>query len=659
MNRRKTSGGQAIVLVTLGLFAMCGMMGLAVDMGWSFYVHKQAQTAADAAALGAVQEAFKRLGGNGAIVSAFDCSTSGTGTTQVDCRTTAVNCSVVAGTTSNLNNGCQYALKNGFDWTSSRQNVTIQSNDGLLANLPPTAPGVVNITYWVTVRAVQTVPQLFSSIGRNTEGTISAVATAAIAGSVGPGSFYGMNRKGDCTNSSDGPHCGADIITSPGGGGGGNLTCPGSSIQGQVCAPAGILLSSSCNSVQPGICDDGVAGTGTGQGVASSSLTIMNGGVVSGDYHDMNGNPLVPVYQPDGPTFQDFYKGLPQPPLQASNANSPIGACGYPNGIVPSGVTTLGPYQYYSYHVVNGVNVPDGMPIVLPDGVTFSSSQTGCPGNGAFQSGGSQSSAFPSYIFWGGLMTNNTATFGAGQYVMAGTLSQTGAVFSVGGATSGNGQTSISGDNSTGTAFIFTDGNYPGLAAQKGGIPSGSLLDNATQGTQLYQGTLAFKNSTVNLTGMVNSKNTGSTLPPELNVYSGIAWWQDRRNSYADGYNKPIGSPGCPAGCSGDNGLVIVCSDNGDCPDTSTSDLNALKTANHVTATSAGVTLQPGNVTMNMSGAFYQPRGAWLEIVSGNGNLGGPLQVVSGAVIERSGTTKLLLSGPTNPILTYKTVLIH
>lgn len=32
----KRQGGQAIVLVTLALFAMFGLMGLAVDLGWSF-----------------------------------------------------------------------------------------------------------------------------------------------------------------------------------------------------------------------------------------------------------------------------------------------------------------------------------------------------------------------------------------------------------------------------------------------------------------------------------------------------------------------------------------------------------------------------------------------------------------------------------------------
>jgi Flp pilus assembly protein TadG len=633
------------------------MMGLAVALGWSFFVQKQAQSAADAAALAAVTEAYQRMSATGTVVSAFTCASSGTGATSVDCEGQTDCTSVVA--TSNLNNGCQYALKNGFDWTNSRQRVTIQSSDGQTGNLPVTSPGVINITYWATVRTTQTIPQLFSAVGGNREGTVSAVATGAIAASVGPGSFYGMNRAGDCTNSADGHHCGTDISTGTGQGGS-SCPAPYSNVNGSVCAPAGIVLSSTCNSVQAGRCDDGVAGTGTGAGVAGGSLTILNTGIVSGDYHNMSNQTLTAVNQADSDTFQDFYKGKPQIPLQASNANGPVGACGYPNGTIPTGVTTLGPYQYYSFNPVTGA--PDGKPIVLPDGVTFSTSQAGCPGTGAvYTAGAGQSSTFPSYIFWGGLFTNSTATFGAGQYVMAGTIdsSASGAVFSIGGAVNGNGQTSITGDTATGTNFIFTDGNYPGLAAQKAIIPSGNLLDNAAQGTTLYQGTLAFKNSTVNLTGMVNSKNVGSNLPPALDVYGGIAWWQDRRNSYADGYNEASGLAGCTALCTGDNGTVIYCATGGDCADPSTSDLNTFKSANHVTATSAGVTLQPGNVTMNMSGAFYQPRGAWLYIKHGTGTLGGPLQVVTGALIEDTGDTNLLLTGPTNPIITYKPILIH
>src|SRR5579871_5282312 len=104
MNRRKNSGGQAIVLVTLGLLAMCGMMGLAVDMGWSFFVHKQAQTAADAAALGAVEEAFVKISGGGTAISEFTCAAGAA--ISVKC-TAQESCSKVVGTGTNLENGCQ------------------------------------------------------------------------------------------------------------------------------------------------------------------------------------------------------------------------------------------------------------------------------------------------------------------------------------------------------------------------------------------------------------------------------------------------------------------------------------------------------------------------------------------------------------------------
>src|SRR5208282_6269125 len=50
--------GQALLLVTLSLFAMCGLLGLAVDLGWSYFVKKSAQNAADAAALAAAYQAL-------------------------------------------------------------------------------------------------------------------------------------------------------------------------------------------------------------------------------------------------------------------------------------------------------------------------------------------------------------------------------------------------------------------------------------------------------------------------------------------------------------------------------------------------------------------------------------------------------------------------
>src|SRR5579885_1451852 len=308
--RKQRSGGQALVLVTLALFAMAGLMGLAVDLGWSFFVEKQAQAAADATALGAVQEAVVRIRGGGGTIAGFTCASSGTGASQVDCEPVTDCASVTA--TSNLNNGCQYAKKNGFDWTvnGARQKVTVQSSD-ITTLPPPTAPGVINISYWVTARAVQQIPQLFSAVFGNSLATVSAISTAAIAGSIAPGSLYGMNHRGDCTNSTDGPHCGTDIYVGNSGGGNGNsVNCPGNSSQGKVCAPAGIVLASSCNSKLSGVCDDGVAGVASGAGVEAGSLTVMTGGALnpappSALWHDANGNALTPTYTSNPKTFAD------------------------------------------------------------------------------------------------------------------------------------------------------------------------------------------------------------------------------------------------------------------------------------------------------------------------------------------------------------------
>ena len=67
--RKKSSGGQAIVMVTLALFSMAGMMGLAVDLGWSMFTQKAAQAAADDAALSAVQRAYKIITAGGGVAT--------------------------------------------------------------------------------------------------------------------------------------------------------------------------------------------------------------------------------------------------------------------------------------------------------------------------------------------------------------------------------------------------------------------------------------------------------------------------------------------------------------------------------------------------------------------------------------------------------------
>src|SRR5579863_7065008 len=63
MKLRGGRRGQALLLVTLSLFAMCGLLGLAVDLGWSYFVKKSAQNAADSAALATAYRALATASG--------------------------------------------------------------------------------------------------------------------------------------------------------------------------------------------------------------------------------------------------------------------------------------------------------------------------------------------------------------------------------------------------------------------------------------------------------------------------------------------------------------------------------------------------------------------------------------------------------------------
>src|SRR5579862_2012208 len=107
--RAKRHKGQALLLVTLALLAMCGLLGLAVDLGWSYYIRKSAQAAADSAALAAV--AFAKT--NAAPpYNTCDGSTS----TTLYCNSTPATCTTIVTSypMGNANSACLYAQQNGF-----------------------------------------------------------------------------------------------------------------------------------------------------------------------------------------------------------------------------------------------------------------------------------------------------------------------------------------------------------------------------------------------------------------------------------------------------------------------------------------------------------------------------------------------------------------
>jgi len=139
----KKEKGQALPMVTLSLVAMCGMMGLAVDLGWSFFVKRSAQTAADAAAQAAVQQVLDSVGQSGAIL----CSN-----TQIACQAVAP-CNASA----NLTTGCLYAQQHGFEAGvhSGRDNLSV----GACTAAPARPATGEHVEYWVTVRATVSIPR--------------------------------------------------------------------------------------------------------------------------------------------------------------------------------------------------------------------------------------------------------------------------------------------------------------------------------------------------------------------------------------------------------------------------------------------------------------------------------------------------------------------
>ncbi len=159
--RNKNQAGQALILVTFSLAMILGMIGLAVDLGWSYFRIQAAQSAAEAAALAASSSAMTDPN--------VSC------TTAVCQAATACPATSATPPDTNITSGCLYAAANGFR-NSGSQSVRIAS--GLTP--PPTVTGVSTL-YWVTVTITEQNVQLFSGmLGNHTSGGVAAQATAGV-----------------------------------------------------------------------------------------------------------------------------------------------------------------------------------------------------------------------------------------------------------------------------------------------------------------------------------------------------------------------------------------------------------------------------------------------------------------------------------------------
>jgi Flp pilus assembly protein TadG len=512
--------GQALLLVTLSLFAMCGLLGLAVDLGWSYFVKKSAQSAADAAALAAAYQALSAVGETG---------TTFTATGGGDCD----------GVTGNLLAGCHYAEQNYFTpgGNGGRQKINIRDSLAALTRqdlttVPPCGAGVLVgcVEYTVTVRTVETIPQLFSAILGNGAALSSARATAAVVQELVNGSLILLDRNG------------VDAVASP------------------IGVQAGVVVASTL----PGAIPKGVAGP----------IFAMN--------------PVASPGLPDGPQFLDPMRGYGQPPLPTTD---PDGQCG--KSLCTYAVIGIDMSSSSIFRVgVDGVadtsrdyggggspTLPSGnyVPSAWAPGCGLTSCHSVTPSNqlsiGGTVTFNDPSVPFGYYLFYGGLsVSGGKMVMGQGEYVFIG-----------GGAAGALTTSSTSDIEGTGAILILTGASgpftgtvttasgptdlYPSLLTQ---INSNELLVVAAEAGQLAFGPSSLSTGPkVNVSGL---DPTSSVLPLNLIPFGGIVLWQDQADSTVNylpdgnidlscgGINTPcpkgVANPVLNVGASGNLGLT-------------------------------------------------------------------------------------------------------
>ena len=589
-------------MVTLSLFAMCGLMGLAIDLGWSFYVHKTARAAADTAALSAVKQPIAGLGS--IPTPPYTC-----GTTGITCQTTLIDCNSASG---NLLTGCQYAQQNDF-WPGGHgghQKLQIQADVGAPGcdtasppNCVPSAPGVAAF-YWVRVVAVETIPQLFSAMLGNLNAVVSAESTAGLVNEVAVGGLILLDRAGDVPSGVGFPQ----DLSSNGG--------------GPISVPGGIVLSSTCHGQSGSPCNGVYAGDLQGNTAVSAPFTNVRG---AGTTHLQGSATWTAAPQggfPDSGMFSDpeSSNNKGQPPMNAGQASKPY--IKVPGGNLTTAVCN-GPCGSGNYYAVDANGKATGHYITIDDGVNFS--------------GGN----FGEFVFFGGVTIGQaTVNFGPGRYIFAGVQSNDNScpecVFNATNKATITGGTG----SDAGRIVVLTNSTYDGnstMAAVVQGVNSDCACVLPTMGF----GKSAFQSGNngayIELHGL---KANDGNVPPNLDEFKGIVIWQDQQNSYVkyDSGGNVMTTGGGAGTCDGAGNLDSPCKQT------------------PVVADSPEMQLWAGQNNI-YSGIVYQPRGSWMVIHSGSGTTG-PLRIITGA-LNLQGSPGLSLTGNSNPITKTVAALIH
>ena len=528
--RNQSERGQAMLLFALVFPVVLSLLALVIDVGWSFYVGRKAQTAADAGALAAVAQAAKVAGTDGSVT----CG-------GVTCQSASA-----CPSTGNLQTACLYASANGFTSGGESNQQTLQVSAGTTA----TAPSVPNVpvSYWVQVQTQQTLPQWFSGLMASFGLRPGARSTAALWNSSVSQSLYLLNRSSDCFVSllGLGLVCGEDFLAV-----GANT----------VTAPGGIYMSSS-NSTGLGLPAIAAAtSVGTAQVTAPFTYIMGKGGIQSIGGLQWSAPPTNGF--PDGDYFADPMAGKGQPPAPAGLPDHPVTA-GLIVGSLSGSPTVLPPGNYYSAITLPLLgSIATGLPITITGNVVFSDGNaTPCGG-------------FCNYVFYGGLVTGALAnvTFSPGRYVFAGAqpvagLPSLGLTVGVNGTVKDmtplvNGNATANSD--AGEIFIFTDSKYSGLT-----LPA-AIQNSGLSFPQVQAGISAGLNPQITLHGLNKSS---ANLPADLATFAPVLIWQDQANTTLKYKSNGWLDLSCGGPCAnvlsvpGSQEMVLSASQNGGNPGT-------------------------------------------------------------------------------------------
>jgi len=521
---KKSERGQALLPFALVFVALFGMVGLVLDVGWSYYVGKKAQTAADAAAQAAVAQALIQNG----PAATPNCSTLG-------CQA-ATSCPA----SSNLLTACAYGLANGFAPGGEGGQQTVM----VAAGGAGTAPGVPNVPvdYWVQVTMTNALPQWFSGFFMSTGFTPSAVATAALRRTNINASLYLLNRASDCFVSAlnVGVICGEDFLSLG---------------LNTVNAGGGIYMSSSNGSGigLPAI----AAGTVTGLATVTAPFTYLMGQGGIQNVLGANNWTVTPMNGfPDGDYFSDPFAGLQQPPAPTGLPDHPVPGGLITGSLSASSPTVLPPGNYYATLPLLGTAT--GTPIVITGNVIFSDgASTPCGG-------------FCNYVFYGGLVTGAlaTTTFSPGEYFFAGAQPVAGGPgvgLTIGANAVMHDLTPLSGGQVTtnsdaGEIFVFASSQYPGLV-----LPA-AISQTGLSFPDVQAGLMAGVEPQITLHGLNKSS---SNLPAALIPYAPVLIWQDRANTTLKYTSNGLLDTSCGGICAnilsvpGSQEMILMASQNG------------------------------------------------------------------------------------------------